>query len=220
MSNQIKLAARPRVGVGRKAAKDVRERESVPAVIYGAKQPALGLEINRKEIERILAHAGGENFLVDLEIQTEGQPSVNRLALIQEVQHHALRREILHVDFHAVSRDEKLTTEVQIESVGEPEGVKTFGGLLTHSLRELEIECFPQDLPSAIIVDVSKMNVGDAIHVRDLVLPAGVEALTDEDVTVFLCSEPKVEDETVVSEITQPEVIREKKPDPEAAEKK
>jgi len=139
MSNQIKLSARPRLEVGRAASKKTRRGGEVPAVIYGAKVPTQGLVVDRKEIERLLSHAGGESILVDLEIQADGK-STNHLTLIQGVQHHALRNEILHVDFHAVSRDQKITTDVPIEAVGEPEGVKTFGGLL-------ETVCVPWKFP-------------------------------------------------------------------------
>lgn len=218
MSNQIKLSARPRAGTGRAAATKTRGQGSVPAIIYGAKVAAKGLEVNRREIERILAHTGGESVLVDLEIQEDGK-SVTHLALIQEVQHHALRKEILHVDFHAVSRDEKIHTDVPIESLGEPEGVKTFGGLLENSLRSLAITCLPQDLPTVITVDVSHLNIGDSLHVRDIALPQGVTTLTDGDITVFSISEPRVEAAPVTAEATQPEVIKEKKAEADAEKK-
>src|SRR6202040_411827 len=97
--------------------------------------------------------------------------STNRLALIQEVQHHPLRREPLHVDFHAVSPTEKIMSEGPIEAFGDALGVRTFGGLLEYSLRTLEVECFPQDLPDIVRVDVTNLNIGESFHVRDLPLP-------------------------------------------------
>src|SRR5690606_7872170 len=117
--------------------------------------------IDRKSIEGILAHAVGENLLVDLEIKEEKGGTLNRLAIIQEVQHHPLCGDILHVDFHAVSVDELLHTEVPVEPVGEAAGVKTHGGILEQMLRSLEIECLPKDLPEIFRVDVSNLNVGD-----------------------------------------------------------
>lgn len=215
MSNQIKLSTRPRAGVGRAAATKLRNEGFVPAVIYGAKVETQGLEVNRRELERLLAQIGGESVLVDLEVQGEGK-KVNHLALIQEVQHHPIRNEILHVDFHAVSRDEKIHTEVPIESQGEPEGVKTYGGLLENSLRTLAITCLPKDLPAAIIVDVSHLNIGNSIHVRDLPLPEGVSTLVDGDITVFSVSEPRVDTSSTSEEAAQPEVVNEKKAEGEA----
>lgn len=218
MATQVKLSARPRVESGRNAVKQVRERGSVPAVIYGAHQSPSNLEINRKEIERLLAHAHGEHLLVDLSIEGDGKP-LTSLAIIQEVQHHPVRGDILHVDFHAVSTTETIQSEVPVESTGEPEGVKTFGGILQQQVRSVLLECLPQDLPEVLTVDVSELNVGESIHVRDLLLPNGVTALADADITVFLVSEPNVQEEAPVA-AAAPEVIKEKKIDAQTAEKK
>ncbi|MEO6053682.1 MAG: 50S ribosomal protein L25, partial [Chthoniobacterales bacterium] len=173
MSNQVKLSARLRTENGRNAVKQVRARRNVPANIYGSKLKPLGLEISHKDIDRILSRAIGENLLIDLQIDENGK-TVNRLALIQEVQHHPVKGIILHVDFHAVSADEKLTAEVPVEPTGEADGVKNFGGLLEQNLRALEIECLPKDLPEVITVDISALKIGDSIHVKDIALPAGV----------------------------------------------
>ncbi|MEO8207019.1 MAG: 50S ribosomal protein L25/general stress protein Ctc, partial [Chthoniobacterales bacterium] len=218
MSNQVKLSARLRSENGRNAVKQVRARRGVPAIIYGSKQQPQGLEIAHKDIDRILSRAIGENLLVDLQIDENGK-TVNRLALIQEVQHHPVKGVILHVDFHAVSADEKLTTEVPVEPTGEADGVKNFGGLLEQNLRALEIECFPKDLPEVIEVDISALKIGDSIHVKDITLPAGVTAVTDENLTIFHVVEPNVaepEATPAAAAATQPEVIKEKKVEGEA----
>ena len=159
-----------------------------------------------------MAHASSEHVLVELEI-VDGSESTNRLALIQEVQHHPLKRELLHVDFHAVSATEKITSEVPIEAFGEALGVRTFGGLLEYSLRTLEVECFPQDLPDIVRIDVSNLNIGESLHVRDIPLPTGVEAITDGDLTVVSVVASRVGEEvTETAEApTTPEVITEKK---------
>lgn len=216
MATQVKLSARPRVESGRNAVKQVRARGAVPAVIYGSHQSPANLEVNRKEIERLLSHAHGEHLLVDLSIEGEGKPS---LALIQEVQHHPVRGDILHVDFHAVSTTETIQSEVPVESEGEPEGVKTFGGILQQQVRSVLLECLPQDLPEVLTVDVSGLNVGESIHIRDLVLPSGVTALADAEITVFLVSEPNVKEDAPAA-AAAPEVLKEKKADAPSAEKK
>jgi large subunit ribosomal protein L25 len=119
------------------------------------------------------------------------------------------------VDFHAVSATETVTAEVVIETVGEAIGVKTYGGLLEHVLRYLEIEALPKDLPQVIEVDVTNLNVGESLHVRDLQLPAGVTAITDPDQTVVAISESRVEDTEAPAEVPAavPEVITTKKPE-------
>ena len=216
MANQVKLSARPRAEAGRNAVKAVRARGGVPAVIYGGKDAPTNLELNRREIESLLAHAVGENILVVLEIEEAGK-TTNRLSLIQEVQHDPVRGDILHVDFHAVSMTEEVEAEIVLEPSGEAVGVKTYGGLLQQSMRTLPIRCLPQNLPEVIIVDVSALNIGEGLHVRDLVLPEGVTATADPDLTAFLVSEPTVS--TSASDETEaaaaPEVLKEKKPEAE-----
>ena len=216
MAQQVRLKAQKRTLAGRNAIKKIRAAGLVPAVVYGAKEEPTNLELSARDLENVLSHAASEHVLVELEI-AEGSQSTNKLALIQEVQHSALDREIVHVDFHAVSTTEKITSEVPIETQGTAIGVKTFGGLLEHSLRTLEVECFPQDLPGIIQVDVSNLNIGDSLHVRDLQLPSGVEAVTDGELTVVSVVESRVEEEEVEEApevaVTAPEVITEKKPE-------
>ena len=207
MAKQVKLSARPRTESGRNEVKQVRARGAVPAVIYGGQGAPANLEVSAKDLNSLLAHAIGENILVDLEITEDGK-TTNRLSLIQEVQHHPVSRDVLHVDFHAVSMTEEIEAEIVIESTGEPVGVKTYGGLLQQNLRALPISCLPQNLPELITVDVSNLNVGEALHVNQLVLPAGVTAATD---VVFLVSEPTVAAEPAAGAIAAPEVIKEKK---------
>jgi large subunit ribosomal protein L25 len=214
MAQQVKLKAQKRTVLGRNAIKKIKKEGLVPGVVYGSDSQPMALQVEGRELTSVLAHASSEHVLVDLEI-ADGDQSTNRLALIQEVQHHPLRRELLHVDFHAVSTTEKITSEVPIEAVGEALGVRTFGGLLEYSLRTLEVECFPQELPDIIRIDVTNLNIGEALHVRDIPLPSGVEALTDADLTVVSVVASRVGEE--VTETAEapaaPEVITEKKPE-------
>jgi large subunit ribosomal protein L25 len=213
MAKQVKLTARPRSESGRNAVKEVRARGGVPAVIYGAKTEPANLEVSHREIEALLSHAVGENILVELEIE-EGGKKTNRLSMIQEVQHHPIRREILHVDFHAVSMTDEIEAEIVVESIGEADGVKNFGGLLEQNMRSVTISCLPQNLPEIIRVDVTALKVGDSIHVRDLPLPNGVEIVDDGDLTVFIVAEPTVAEEpAAAAPAAGPEVIKEKKPE-------
>jgi large subunit ribosomal protein L25 len=204
MAKQVKLSARPRTDIGRNSVKHLRTRGAVPAVVYGHKDQPSNLEINQREISALLAHAVGENILVELDIA-----GTTKLSLIQEVQHHPVRGEILHVDFLEVAMDEVLNTEVPIEAFGE-----AYGGLLEHSLRSLQIECLPKDLPEIIRVDVSALGLNQSLHVRDIALPTGVKATSDADLTVFSVAEPKAEAEPIspADAAKGPEVIKEKKP--------
>jgi large subunit ribosomal protein L25 len=212
MAQQVKLKAEKRTVIGRNAIKKIKKEGLVPGVIYGSQAEPIALQVESRALTNVLAHASSEHVLVELEIADDGQSST-RLALIQEVQHHPLKRQLLHVDFHAVSATEKITSEVPIEAFGDPIGVRTFGGLLEYSLRLLEVECFPQDLPDIIRLDVSNLNIGESLHVRDIPLSSGVEALTDADLTVVSVVASRVGEEVVETAETQaaPEVITEKK---------
>lgn len=219
MAKQIKLSAQARAGVGRNSVKKIRAAGQVPAVIYGSTQAAMNLQLASRQISDVLARATSEQMLVELEIAS-GSGSSSKLALIQNVQHHPVRGDILHVDFHAVAEDEKMHAHVVVETVGESIGVKTFGGLLVTMLHSIEVECLPKDLPERIVVDVSALNLNDAVHLRDLTLPAGVSVRGDADVTVLRVTSPTVTEVAASGEgPTQPEVLREKKA-AEGAEKK
>jgi large subunit ribosomal protein L25 len=222
MANQIKLAAQTRTTAGRSAVQKIKQQGLVPAVIYGGKDKPVNLQISAREIANLLSHTVGEHVLVELEI-ADGGKTTNRLALIQEVQHHPLKGGVLHVDFHAVNANEKIHAEIPVEAVGEPTGVKNYGGILELNVHSIEVECFPRDLPEIIRVDVSELNIGDALHVKDLQLPAGVIVRASADLAVASVAAPKVEAEpvAVAAEVTQPEVIKEKKEEaPPAPEKK
>jgi large subunit ribosomal protein L25 len=219
MAQQAKLTVQTRAEVGRNAIKKVRKQGLIPGVIYGVGHEPINLEVNGRQLSTVLAHSSSENILLELEI-VDGENKRNSLAMIQEVQHHPLQRRILHVDFHAVSATEKITAEVPIETVGEPVGVKTGGGLLEHILRDLEVECLPGDLPERIQVDVTSLDISQSIHVKDLQLPAGVEAITDGDLTVVAVSAARVEEEAtgaLGATPVAPEVITAKKPEEGAA---
>ncbi len=216
MAKQVKLSATRRTGIGRSAVRKIKAQGAVPAVIYGGKSEPEALQVSRRDISNMLSHASGENILVELAIDGEAS---GRTVLVQEVQHSPLGNEILHVDFHAVSMDEMIEAEVPLEPIGTPEGVKTFGGLLEQALRSLEIECLPKDLPDVITVDVSNLNIGDSIHVKDIPMPDGVTTSIPADLTAFSVLAPTVEEapSATAEAATAPEVITAKKEEPEGA---
>src|SRR5712692_5010873 len=219
MAKQVKLKAEKRAETGRAAVRKMKARGIVPAIIYGGKEKAQPLQLSVRDINAMLSHASGENILVELEI--DGEKS-KRTALVQEVQHSPVGGDVLHVDFHAISMDETIQADVPLEALGVANGVKNFGGLLEQNLRALSIECLPRDLPDRITVDVSALNIGDSIHVRDIKLPAGVTAKVQPDLTAFSVVAPVVEEEPVVAEAEAaaaagPEVIKEKKEEAGAA---
>ena len=216
MAKQVKLKVERRSETGRSAARKLKARGIIPAVVYGGKDEPQPLQVSAREVNAMLSHASGENILVELEIAGEKS---NHMALVQEVQHSPVGGDVLHVDFHAISMDQKIHADIPLEALGVPTGVKNFGGLLEQNLRTLSIECLPRDLPDRLTVDVSALNIGDAIHVRDIQLPSGVTAKVQLDLTAFSVLEPAVEEEPVAAAAEAaagPEVITEKKPEGEA----
>src|SRR5438067_5058698 len=217
MAKQVKLTAERRETTGRSAMRKLKQRGIIPAIVYGGKDKPQPLQASRRDINVMLSHASGENILVELEIAGEKS---SRTAMIQEIQHSPMGGDVLHVDLHAVSMDEKIDGDVPLEATGIANGVKNFGGLLEQSLRVLAVECLPRDLPDKITVDVSALNIGDSIPVREFKLDAGLTAKTPVDLTAFSVLAPVVEEEPVaaVAETAAgPEVIKEKKEEGEAA---
>jgi large subunit ribosomal protein L25 len=209
----VPLKAHPRTATGRLGVKKLRSAERVPAVIYGRHRAAQNLELVNKELEDLLHRAHGENILVDLTVEGDGGPE--RLALVQEVQHHPLTGRVLHVDFHEVAADERVTVAVPVEAVGEAIGVKN-GGVLEHVLFRVKVRALPRDLPEALTLDVSHLDIGQAIHIGDIQPPAGVEVLGDKHVSVLAVAAPVSEAEEAAAAAQEaaagePEVIKEKK---------
>ena len=173
--------------------KKLRAIGRVPAVIYGRQTQPENLELAARELEEMIHHSISENILVDLTVKDAAR--ANRLALVQEVQHHPLHGNVLHVDFHEVAPDEKVTIMVPVETVGEAVGVKTGGGVLEHVLFKIKARALPKDLPDQIVVDVSHLEIGKAIHLGEIKAPEGVEILGDKKVPVIAVAMPKTEEE-------------------------
>jgi large subunit ribosomal protein L25 len=219
MAKQLQLKARSRTEIGKGAVKQLRTRGVIPATVYGAQTKPVNIAVEFKDLDKVLQQATGENVLVDLQVEQDGR-SANRLALIQEVQHHPFKDTILHVDFHEVSATEKLRTVVPVRSVGEPAGVKTGGGVLEYVMRELRVECLPTDLPDVIEINVEKLEIGQSIHISDIIPPAGVTLLDAREQAVFIVAAPIAEEEAapVAAEgVAEPEVIGAKKEEGEEA---
>jgi large subunit ribosomal protein L25 len=214
MAKTITLKAEQRAASGTTASKAVRKAGKVPAIIYGRHYAPQTLQLDAHALMMTLGHSNTEHLLVNLEI--EGGNST--LALIQDVQHHPVKRHIVHLDFHALKEDEVMHTTVPVIAQGEPIGVKVGGGLLEQIIRALEVSCLPKDLPENIVVDVSGLNQGDSVHVNQLTLPAGVTSLVNGEAVVFHCAAPTVEVAATPAEgAATPEVTKEKKPAAAAA---
>jgi len=189
----LPLNAFPR-RLGRRAgAKKLRSSGRIPAIIYGRQAKPQNLEVIAKEMEDLIHHSISENLLVDLAVKEDGRPK--RLALVQEVQHHALSGKVLHIDFHEIAENEKVTVKIPVETTGEAEGVKTQGGVLEHVLFKVPARGLAKDLPEFITVDVSHLKIGEAIHLGDIKAPPGVELVGDKQIPVIAVAAPRTEEE-------------------------
>jgi large subunit ribosomal protein L25 len=182
MISQEVVAATPREGkFNKNAARRVRAKGRIPAVVYGAAQPSVALEVDPKQIIKILHSDAGHNSIFDLEI--DGSTAKSK-AMIVDWQYEPIKGSLLHIDLKRIALDKPIRVEVPIQLVGVPTGVKNQGGILDQVLREIEIECLPGDIPGHIDADVTNLSFGDVLRVADLPHSDKLKFLTDEDTTV------------------------------------
>lgn len=207
MAEKIKIVAQERKARGSREARRVRRTGLLPGVLYDEKGQSRLIQLNRHDFELILHRHRSEALVVDLLIGDEPEMK----ALLREVQRHPVSGVPVHVDFWQVSMGRKMRVPVRVVLKGEPVGVQA-GGILQQLIREIEIECLPQDLEETLAVDVSHLKLGDHILVKELPIPAKWQVLTAQDVVVAAVVAPRLEAEEVPAaeaEAAQPEVITE-----------
>jgi len=218
----VALTAFPRTLSRRAGAKSLRASGRVPAVIYGRHRPPQNVEFKIKDIQDVMHGAASEIVLLDLLVKDDAQPK--RLALVQEIQHHVLTHQMLHVDLHEVAEDEKVSVMVPVEPIGEAAGVKTGGGTLEHVLFKLKVRALPKDLPEVLTADVTSLEIGQAIHLGDFKALPGVEILGDKHLSVLAVAAPvsEAQEAALLEAATTPtgevEMIKEKKEEGEEGE--
>lgn len=173
-----------------------RERNIIPAVIYGHKINSQNLWVDYLNFKKVFGEAG-ENTVIELDIEKEGK----RNALIHEVQADPVTDKITHIDFFQIRMDEKIEAEIPLEFIGESPAVKEAGGILIKNLDEIMVSCLPADLPAKIEVDISKiLTFDDHIKIKDLDISNKVKVLADEETVVALVSPPRSEEEIAALE--------------------
>jgi large subunit ribosomal protein L25 len=209
------VVATPREGkFNKNAARRVRVSGKIPAVVYGAGQEAVAVTVDPRVITKILHSDSGHNTIFDLDVT--GAPVAK--AMIVDWQHEPIKGALLHIDLKRIAMDKKMTVSVAIQLVGVPVGVKSQGGILEHVLREVEIECLPNDIPSHLDVDVSGLELNQAIHVSDLPHSGSIKFLGEEGATVaHVTSVREVAEPEAAAAPAEPEVAKKGKTDAEAA---
>jgi large subunit ribosomal protein L25 len=217
MAQQANLHAATRRETGKGAARSLRRTGKVPGVIYGHDRAPEALAVETAALNKLLIGISAGTTIVDVAIDDRAPVK----ALIRELQRDALRpAEILHLDLYEVRADEKITLEVPVHLVGVPDGVRNFAGVLDHSLRDLEIEVLPADIPEHVELDVTALAIGHSLFVRDVTIPKA-RILNDPDTPICTVVAPRTEEApAVVEEVvtTEPELIRKPKPEEDEAE--
>ena len=175
------VIAKPREGrFNKNAARRVRAAGKIPAVLYGPGHEPVAIEVDPKQITRILHSETGRNTIFDVEVT--GQTPAK--AMIVDWQHEPIKDRLIHIDLKRIALDKVLRVKVRVRLLGTPIGVKTEGGILDQVLREVEIECLPADIPNSIDVDVSELGMHQVVRVSGLPHSERVKYLTPEDATV------------------------------------
>ena len=210
---QLNLAARVRTDTGKGAARRLRRDDQVPAIFYGPNAQPVMLAVKYLDLKTLLKSGSSENVIFQLEIES-GQGTESRTVMLKELQADPIKPIYYHADFYEISMDKELTLNVSVHLVGTPVGAAK-GGILQHVKRELEVSCLPGNLVEFLEVDVAALDIGDAVHVKDVVLPAGMKTAEDAETTIAVVTAPHV-----VAEAEKVEEVAEEEKAEEAAEEK
>ncbi len=200
VTNALTAVSRDVLG---KSSKKLAAAGQIPAVLYGVGREAMAVAVDRHDFELWAAHHSAGSGMVELSLEGEKKP-IN--AMVRDIQHSAVKGTILHIDFLAVSMDKPIHANVPLHLVNDPAGVRA-GGILTVNIHELNVEALPGDLPELLEWDVSPLEVGDTLHLKDIAAPSGITLLDDPETIIASVQVPRVEVEEVTEEVTEPEVI-------------
>lgn len=195
---QVSLTAHVRNIKGKGAARKLRRDKQVPAVFYGPHAPATMLSVNYSDLQSLIKSTTSENIILQLRIESD-KGAETRSVILKELQADPVKPVYYHADFYEIAMDKELTLNIALHLVGTPPGVAK-GGVLQHVKRDLEVTCLPADMVESIHVDVSALDIGDAVHVKNIVFPKGITSLEDEDETVAVVAAPHVVAEKVEAE--------------------
>jgi large subunit ribosomal protein L25 len=193
--NELNIELRD--GKGKGAARKLRAAGRIPGIYYGAGEDAQSVALDPRLLDRLIrASAAGINTLFD--IKGGGELDGKRV-LVKDIQRDPVTGAPLHADLYAVDLRKKIQVSVPYRLTGSAQGVK-MGGIVDHSLRDVELSCLPQAIPEEILVDISGLDIGDSLHVRDIALPGDVELVSDRDLAVVSIVAPAAAEEEVVPE--------------------
>jgi large subunit ribosomal protein L25 len=202
----LELTANVRKSTGKGISKALRRQGLLPGVLYGPKSEPIPISVDTLDIEKLFKHSGSNQAPLNLTIKN-GE-SIKKTAMIKDLQLHPVSRRFLHIDLYEVAMDKKIQVRVPVVLTGIAKGTEA-GGTLQLIRRELDVLCFPLDIPEFITIDVSEMQIGDSIHVEEITVSENIEVLADTNFTVVTVSgamadehgeAPEAEEEGGVSE--------------------
>ena len=202
MSTDFILQAKGREDTGKGASRRLRRLAGeVPAIVYGGKKDPTKIALTHKDVAKALENEAFFSSIISLDIEGASED-----AIIKDIQRHPVKKIVLHIDFFRVSKTTVLQTKVPLHFINEDTcpGVKLGGGIVAHTMTDIEIQCLPKNLPEFIEVDMAEVDLGDIVHISDIVLPEGVESVAlnlgaDHDLSVATINKPKaveVEEDT------------------------
>jgi large subunit ribosomal protein L25 len=210
MAQEMTVEADPREEFGKNVARRLRQGGRVPAVVYGGGGPSIPVSVEPARIQEILHSESGQNAIFSLQVRGKAPARV----MIKDWQEEPLHGGLLHVDMIRIARGAKLKVKVPIRITGESKGVKVQGGVFEFVLREVEVECLPDDIPEHLTADVTELTLGHSLRVSDLPVGPKFQILTDANSVVAHVVALKVEEEVkpaaeaAEAAPTEPEVIR------------
>lgn len=186
MAKEISIDADLREQVGKGSARQTRIAGRIPAVVYGPEIDPVAISVDSKAFRAAVKEAGGSSAVYDLNVGGKASK-----VLIRDIQRDPVTSVVTHVDFHAISMNKEIHISVPIHFTGTPFGVKTEGGIMQTTLRELDVACLPKDIPEQVLIDVSELKIGESVHVGNLEIP-NARVLTEAGRTIVVISAPTV----------------------------
>lgn len=205
--SHVTLAARVRKSKGKGAARKLRNNNQIPAIFYGPKTEPVMLAVDYPELARVLKEDRGENVILDLQVKSD-QGTETRKAMIKDLLIDPIKNTYLHADFCEISMDKEIRVNIPVRLIGTPVGLAE-GGVLQHIRRELTISCLPDKLIDSLDLDVSALNIGDSLHIRDIEFPEGITSSDEGHITIAVFAAPTVAVEEEVEEEEEVEVEEE-----------
>lgn len=186
----LEIQADAREAGNKNKARRLRRAGKIPGVLYGPKTQAIALEIDKKDFSNRVAGLEGSHLV---RLKSASSALADRVALVKDVQYHPITGEVVHTDFYEVDLSARIQVHVPLHFVGKAAGVVR-GGILQPVVREIEVECLPLDIPGFFNVDVTALDIGDSVHVEDVLMPSGVTAIYDSNFALVTVVPPTVEE--------------------------